>query len=511
MNKTKKRFTAMSLVVLMFVALLAACSQSSSDKSSDGKQAQAESDEILPVRYVIPGIAAPFTDEVVKKVNEKLLADGVKVKLELKFIPWDAWDQKTNLMLSTGEEFEMLHVMENGSVPTAAYVGRGALQPLDALIDKYGPNIKKIIPEYAWKGAKVSGKIYAIPAVWRHETLSSGELGTLGYRQDLLDKTGLSFPKTAEEFVTTAEKMQAVAGKKLYVQTETDGTPVFLHRTYDTWPFYVDYREQIIKVDQAGQVSSWLESDEFKKDAKVFRQLYEKSLINPDILTLKKEERDKAMSYGDFLYSTFGSWAYTTSSVKNNPTAVLKEGYLAKEKSLLQFLAFGNANAIPATSKHPEATIKFLNWLYANKDNHNLFINGEQGVHYKPVGERKAESIKKENEVAYSFPSWMIGNINYMLFNVNTPDETVDLQINETKSKVEFSPVLGFHLNTEPIAVEYANVLSEIKAKIFPIKMGYQDYDKYFPAAIASVKAAGLDKVVAEYKKQFTAWKEAQK
>lgn len=105
----------------------------------------------------------------------------------------------------------------------------------------------------------------------------------------------------------------------------------------------------------------------------------------------------------------------------------------------------------------------------------------------------------------------MIGNINYMLFNVNTPDSIVDLQINETKHKVELSPVLGFHLNTEPIAVEYANVLSEIKAKIFPIKMGYQDYDKYFPAALASVKAAGLDKVVAEYQKQFTAWKATQK
>lgn len=512
MNTKKFRMIPAFVVFVMLGGLLAACSNSEPGKANaDGKQAQSDSSAIMPVRYVIPGTAAPFTDEVVKKVNEKLLADGVKVKLELKFIPWDAWDQKTNLMLSTGEEFEMIHVMENGSVPTAAYVGRGAIQPLDALLDKYGPNIKKLIPDYAWKGAKVDGKIYAIPAVWRHETLSSGELGTLGYRQDLLEKAGLSFPKTAEEFVTSAEKMQAVAGKKLYIQTETDGSPVFLHRTYDTWPFYVDYREQIIKVDQTGKVSSWLESDEFKKDAKVFRQLYEKQLINPDILTLKKEERDKAMTYGDFLYSSFGSWSYTTSAAKNNPTAVLSEGYLASEKSLLQFLAFGNANAIPTTSKHPEATIQFLNWLYANKDNHNLFINGEPDTHYKPVGERKAESIKKENDVAYSFPSWMIGNINYMLFNVNAPDSIVDLQINETKHKVEFSPVLGFHLNTEPIAVEYANVLSEIKAKIFPIKMGYQDYDKYFPAALASVKAAGLDKVVAEYQKQFTAWKAAQK
>ncbi|CAM4368975.1 hypothetical protein FHS16_002859 [Paenibacillus endophyticus] len=111
---------------------------------------------------------------------------------------------------------------------------------------------------------------------------------------------------------------------------------------------------------------------------------------------------------------------------------------------------------------------------------------------------------------SYYFDSWMIGNNRYTLFDVNTPEDYLKELTTEPTNPVEFSPVLGFRLNTEPIAVEYANVLSELKSTIFPIKMGVVDYDKYFPAALESLKAARLDKVVAEYEKQFKAWQAEQ-
>ncbi|MBD2869109.1 extracellular solute-binding protein [Paenibacillus arenilitoris] len=499
------------LVVAMLFTFLMACSNTgNNNEGSSGNATSNNQEEVLPVRYVVPGTAKPFLDDVVKIVNEKLIADGVNVKLEINYIPWDAWDQKTNLMLSTGEEFELLHVMENGTVPVGSYVGRGALQPLDELIDQYGQDLKKIIPDYAWEGAKINGKIYSIPAVWRFETSGSGEMGTVGYRQDLLDKAGVAFPQTADEFISAAEAMRKVADKNLYIQTEADGSPNFLHRTYDSWPFYVDYRDSIVKVDQDGNVTSWLESEEFKKDAEFFRKLYEKKLINPDILTYKKEERDKVVSMGDFLFTTNAALYASLAISKNNPTAVVAENYLASEKPLLQFFAFGNTNAVPITAKHPEASIKFLNWLYSNKDNHNLFLYGEEGTHYNKVGDRTIEFIDDENDENYYFDSWMIGNINYMLFDANTPEAHLKAQSVEPTNPVEFSPVLGFRLNTEPIAVEYANVLSVVKSSIIPIKMGVVPYDKHFPAALESLKAAGLDKVVAEYQKQFKEWQATQ-
>ncbi|MFR5899205.1 MAG: hypothetical protein ACLUIO_06885 [Neglectibacter timonensis] len=116
--KTKmKRLLAVALCAAMAVsagACSGADSGSSEKTSSAGSQAvsaAAGSSAPQPMRYVAPGSDWPMQDEVIAKVNEKLQADGVNIEVKLQRIPWDAWDQKTQLMISSGEEFEMLHVM----------------------------------------------------------------------------------------------------------------------------------------------------------------------------------------------------------------------------------------------------------------------------------------------------------------------------------------------------------------------------------------------------------------
>ena len=38
---------------------------------------------------------------------------------------------------------------------------------------------------------------------------------------------------------------------------------------------------------------------------------------------------------------------------------------------------------------------------------------------------------------------------------------------------------------------------------MYPIKFGFVDYEEAYDAAIAKLKAAGLDKVIEEYQKQL--------
>lgn len=40
-------------------------------------------------------------------------------------------------------------------------------------------------------------------------------------------------------------------------------------------------------------------------------------------------------------------------------------------------------------------------------------------------------------------------------------------------------------------------------ASIYPIKFGLVDYDSHIDDAIANLKAAGMDKVIDEYRRQF--------
>lgn len=61
----------------------------------------------------------------------------------------------------------------------------------------------------------------------------------------------------------------------------------------------------------------------------------------------------------------------------------------------------------------------------------------------------------------------------------------------------------NFIFDPTNVRTEYTNILSEASASITPIYMGVLDYDKAFPEALDKMKKAGLDKVVAEYQKQF--------
>lgn len=148
--KSTKKILALLLAMVMLVTVFAACGgDDSSSASSEASSAEtsgtsetseastsetAEEEEpeddgtIYPVRIVQPGTTSTDNEAGLAAVNEKLKEDGVNVEVSMIKIPWDSYDQRLNLMLSTGEAFEMLHVMQDVK-NLSAIVGMGALLP----------------------------------------------------------------------------------------------------------------------------------------------------------------------------------------------------------------------------------------------------------------------------------------------------------------------------------------------------------------------------------------------
>ena len=276
--KTKmKRLLAVALCAAMAVsagACSGADSGSSEKTSSAGSQAApaaAGSSAPQTMRYVAPGSDWPMQDEVIAKVNEKLQADGVNIEVKLQRIPWDAWDQKTQLMISSGEEFEMLHVMQDKKQVGILY-GQGALAPLNELFDsgKYD-DLKSKFTDNVWKEVTSQGNILAVPAM---STANQGKsYGDISYRKDVADKLGLKTPTTVDEVIDFAKAIQAElekeTGKKIYAWGGTGRPAEWYLRSLDEDYFYVDTALTLVKVDQDGTVSSWVESEEFKNSCKL--------------------------------------------------------------------------------------------------------------------------------------------------------------------------------------------------------------------------------------------------
>lgn len=521
MKSKGSRVLSLCIASVLLIAMAAGCSKSSNEGAPSGEQppassapastAAAESDkpkEKRMIRYVMPGNAPQDQELVEEAINRKLEQDGLGLTYKAIYIPWDVWDQKTNLMMSTGEEFELITIMHDLKGPNVL-ASNGGIIPIDDLLASHGADLKKSIPDWIWDTAKIGGKTYFVPNFWLDTAYSDG---MFTIRTDLLEKNGLKPPTSPQELLQAAETIKKnwpEDNKDVYIRVLPTEPPAYLHTAYDTYPFTV--YQDLIYIDQQGNVKSWIETDEFKKNTAFFREAYTKGLVNPDILTAPTEIQVREESLGRFLYREGEGIAGEKQLAEKIPGAKLDLFYFNDKP---KFRAYGvrNSNGVSATTKHPEAAIEFLNWMMGNQDNFDLVSYGIKDANWKDTGPGKYEVLKKDSNggPAYSLQFWMLGNLTMNRWKPETNPKYVELRSKVADDAVN-SVTVGFNFDASEVGAEYANCLAELKASIYPIKLGLVDYDKAFPDALKKMKAAGLDKVVAEYDKQFKEWQSSNK
>lgn len=525
MKKTKK-LLALLLALALMVTAFAACyggtgEDPASDSSESGTSSTDESSEsgepvddgtVHPMRIVQPGTLCEDYDTGIAAVNEKLLEDGVNIEVSMTRIPWDAYAEKLNLMLTTGEEFELLHVMQDVK-NLSAIAGMGAIISIDDLMENY-PDLYNKFTETEWLGTLYNGEKYAVPCYWRS---FDNVMSYMNYRSDVAEAVGYDeFPQTTEEIIDLMKKSQDYiveeTGAKAYSWFhQNQDTAHWLHRSYDTYPFYVENSLGICLIRQDGTVDSFYESEEFKQDANTYYEMYQAGLIDPDILN-----RDSQKKYDD---AKFGAMLPSQTFDPNQGVTMQENGVEGAEVKWVK--SFGddipdmiytfvqNLNAISATSEDPESGLKFLNWLYASEENHNLYHYGIEGTHYTMTGDHRMEQVKADDgNPVYDMTTWMTGYLPYMNYAYNSTDDYIDYSTYKSDNYV-ISPAAGFIFDASPVQSELTNLQTEIIASIYPIKVGMVSYEENIDAAIEKLKAAGLDAYLEEYRTQFAAYLEA--
>ena len=525
--KLTKKIAVLVLALAMVATTFTACSgggeestasgsegsSSTQSEASTGSTAEEDDGTIHPVRIVQPGVLPAQYEEGIAAVNEKLAADGVNIEVSVQRIPWDSYDQKLNLMLTTGEEFEILHVMQDVK-NLSAIAGMDAVISLDQYLDKY-PDLVSKFTDLEWQGTLYSGEHYAVPASWKS---FDNTMSYIEARTDVMDKLGYKeFPSdNVDELITMMKDMQDYildeTGVKAYNWFhQNQDTAHWLHRTYDTYPFYVENSLGIVLIRQDGTVDSFYESEEFKNDANTYYKMYQEGLVNPDILNLDSQVKYDQAGLGAFLPSqTFDP--YTAVTIMNNTgmEGVQVDTYeMCPEKPEMIYTFVQNLNAISATAEDPESGLKFLNWLYESQENHDLFHYGIEGTHYTAIGDDKMDQMKGEDgQPLYQMDTWMTGYLPYMRFQADVPDSHIEYMTYKSDNYV-VSPAAGFIFDSSNVTTELTNLQTEIIASIYPIKVGMVPYEENIGPAIEKLKAAGLDKYLEEYRKQFAAYLEA--
>ncbi len=75
--------------------------------------AMAAESEPVTITYVRPGNRPDNYDALIANVNDKLAEDGMNLKLEINYIASDVFQDKLSMMISTGDAFDLLCLMED--------------------------------------------------------------------------------------------------------------------------------------------------------------------------------------------------------------------------------------------------------------------------------------------------------------------------------------------------------------------------------------------------------------
>ncbi|WP_435171274.1 ABC transporter substrate-binding protein [Paenibacillus glycanilyticus] len=515
----KLSFALLSVTVCMSLAL-AACGNNEANKTEEGNKptdtsspatatnsgGDEQASQLKPYKLTMfyPGTPQPDEAKVEEKMNE-ILTKKINATIDIQTIDWGAWNDKMNLMFATGEPADVIFTASwNGHAQNAK---KGAFLELDELLNKYGKEILATENPKFLEGARIDGKLYAIP--------TNKEIGTsrgVVVRKDIAEKYNMNFSN-----VKTIADLEPFL--KTVKEKEPGMTPLFESQTA-TIPTFASVRDALGDATIPGVISAtgtdtkvynYYETPEALDTFKVMRSFFTQGYINKDAATSKQSASDVAKAGKIFM------WPEALKPGKDKELEATV-GYPLQQIELTPaYITTGETTnsmlGISKTSKDPERAMMLINLLHSDKELLNLLDFGIEGVHYEKVSDNviKLPAGTDPSKRTYNPGSaWMFGDqfLNYLWDN---EDPTKWDKFKEFNNSAIASPGLGFVFDFEPVKSEVAvqnNIGPEFLAAL---EVGAVDPEEVLPKFIEKMKAGGLDKIIAEKQKQLDAFLAAKK
>ncbi|WP_438432148.1 ABC transporter substrate-binding protein [Gorillibacterium sp. sgz500922] len=515
MGKKSKLISLAS--VLMLTTALGACSSgktaepSASAPAASGSQSAAPSasaagtvdtSKAVTLKMIFVGPKPVDYDAVFGQINKKL-SEKINATIDGEFLDWSDWAQKYPLKLAANENFDMIYAANWAGYNDQALKG-GFKELTDDMLKTYMPETFKAMPQVNWDQAKVNGKLYMVPQN-RGESVEKLIL----YREDLRKKYNLPEINSPEAYATY---LKTIAEKEKGVIPFTPETGdwkfhnldrVLMKQQFEWHTFDLDLPIAFRLDDPKGTVFNVYETPEFKQLALYYKDLADHNVWSKNVLNNKNDHQQdfkegKTASITHNL-GTLGS--IMTEMRRNQSPYEVALADVTPDKKKTQAISTQNGVAIHATSKNAERALMALDLLQNDKELHDLVMYGIAGTNYEPVGDDKYNSTEKTSNYT-GFSNWGF-NSPLNRDDASFPAEGTALT-DKWNGQIYHYALETFVFDNSKVKTEVANVSNVMLRYGIPLEYGsIQDVDKGLADLQKQVKAAGIDKIIAEVQSQI--------
>ncbi|MGN1026413.1 MAG: ABC transporter substrate-binding protein [Faecousia sp.] len=550
MSKTK--LLSLVLAVVMLLSVFAGCAKSTADNGTTtapaqnndaqtGNQNQEEEREFVELNFYMMNSPSNDQDRIMEKANA-IIKDKINAKLNLIYVDPGMYAEKINLMISSGEEFDLCFMANWGDMNFYENAAEGAFVSMNDLLQKYAPQTYARIPEALWDGVKVNGNIYASVNYQQW-----GVAARKGYtvRMDIAEEVGFDWKELKGKPALEAMRMltpffeEAIKLHPEMIGWETSSTYSF----YLNDPLYWDMepvgdttQPGWIRYTEPDTVINQFATPEFAEYCDIMREWYQKGLVRKDGATLQDTSPDRQAN------RILAQWNYGwPDAIDNPPTGVAEltiKGYTDAGYPLpgMSMTKVGEAPAgavtttrtvIPAaagptacvaiseTSKHPERAMELIELLNTDDELFNLIQWGEEGIDYKYDDDGNFQMI--DGMYSFNYNEWQIGQSyspdfsrSSLAHNQSGEDQRKSMEIVfKADLEADPSPVTGFTFDPSPVKTELANCSAIISEVVPVLSNGAADPATLLPDFLSRLENAGINTIIAEKQAQLDAWKAA--
>lgn len=459
-----------------------------------------------PVELVWYGHAnASGTEEALAKMN-KILKERYNTTLVVNHIGWGDWQSQYNLLLTSGENIDLIYV---NSAIYSQYAPTGAFQDLTELFPEYMPETYKYFTEDELKQFAVDGKIYAVPSSMR----TYMPYGVV-YRTDMLDELGvepITDMESFEAFMDAVAATGAIAYNgnpedrflrmfRAYYKLETianDATSIALVQDFDDPASIVAYPFTDEYVEWAHRMKDYADRGYWSQNA-LSSTLSAYDMIQLGTSPMSIENTDGFSKIVSALNTNVpgaevGFWSFTDLTGYAIPNSILNDAF-----------------AIPAVSRNADRTLTIVEAIKTNQDLYDLWMYGIKGYHYDLTedGRLITPAAGQPDTVTYnrSSVSWFMRVDSMNRVNVNAWAGANELQESFRK--------IGRQNKYGTVIIDYSSVQAELAAvnQVMqqygaPINVGLvDDVDAAIAEYRAKLTTAGVEKLVDAIREQTVAY-----